>query len=286
MVTFLWALAALLGLVFASGPQPPSNEGVVGATPAPTPTVVSTSVPPALAGAIQGTRGSHVPVSTPTPTPEPRVRAIYAVPADRSVERRFADMINTAVLDVQGWYAGQLDGLTFTVEGPLPQPCSLNNPAEYYAGKDGWWRVITGLQDCAPVEHSSDKHVWVVYVDVPFRCGEPRGELGAGGDGVTILHRGDLDGLSDPENFILCPEEGLPPRSAYGWIGGLAHEIGHAFGLPHPPGCEEDLNTCDYGALMWSGYYWDYPDTYLTNEDKAALRESIFFHHRLRVAGP
>ena len=163
----------------------------------------------------------------------------------------------------------------------VPQVCSLDQPAEYYEGEGGWWRVIDGLQDCAPVAHAADEHVWVIYVDADFRCGELRGELGAGGDGVTILHRGDLDGLSDPENYILCPDEGLPPRSAYGWIGGLAHEIRHAFGLPHPPGCEKDLSPCDYGALMWSGYYWDYPETYLAKDDKATLQGSVYFLHRL-----
>ena len=29
------------------------------------------------------------------------------------------------------------------------------------------------------------------------------------------------------------------------WIGGLAHELGHALGLLHPPGCEEGLASCD-----------------------------------------
>ena len=189
---------------------------------------------------------------------------MYAVPSDRTTERHFADVVNTAIFHVQAWYADQLDGYTFAVQEPVPQVCSLDQPAEYYEGEGGWWRVIDGLQDCAPVAHAADEHVWVIYVDADFRCGELRGELGAGGDGVTILHRGDLDGLSDPENYILCPDEGLPPRSAYGWIGGLAHEIGHAFGLPHPPGCEKDLIPCDYGRAdvvrVLLGLSGDLPD--------------------------
>ena len=190
----------------------------------------------------------------------------------------FVDVVNTAVIHVQRWYASQLDGLTFAVQGPTPQVCSVDEPADYYEGKDGWWRVINGLQRCAPVEHHSDHHVWVVYIDADFDC-SGRGELGRGGDGVTIVHRGDLDGLADPKNYRLCSDQ--TPRGVHGWIGGLAHELGHAFGLPHPPGCDSQLSHCDYDALMWAGYFYDYPNTYLTEDDKATLKASAFFHHYL-----
>ena len=274
---FLWTLAALLGFLFASGPQPPPDEGV-GATPAPLVTVVPTPVPPALAAAIQGRPGSHAPVSTPTPTPMPRVRTIYAVPSDRTKDPHYANAVRDAIVHVQDWYAGQLEGATFEAEEPIPLTCAVEHPAEYYESEHGWRRVIETIQHCAPVRHLSDEYVWVIYIDVGWHC-DGKGELGRGGEGITILTGGDLEGLVSPDEFLPCPDS--LPRSAYGWIGGLAHEIGHAFGLPHPPGCEESLNTCDQGALMWWGYYWDYPETYLTKDDQAALQSSMHFHHRL-----
>ena len=98
-----------------------------------------------------------------------------------------------------------------------------------------------------------------------------------GGRSVTILHRGDLDGLVNP-GLVVC---GSPPRGDRGWEGGLAHEIGHALYLEHPAGCDYGLDHCDTGALMWHGYYWDYPETYFTEEDKTILETSPFINHRL-----
>jgi hypothetical protein len=57
------------------------------------------------------------------------------------------------------------------------------------------------------------------------------------------------------------------------WIGGLGHELGHAFGLPHPPDTVRDAD-----AIMWAGFYGKYPKgCYLTEPDKQMLRHSAFF---------
>jgi hypothetical protein len=60
------------------------------------------------------------------------------------------------------------------------------------------------------------------------------------------------------------------------YIGGLGHELGHTFGLPHPPGCDDGLPTCDENALMWAGYV-SYPDTYLRDDEKQMLLKSPYF---------
>ena len=44
--------------------------------------------------------------------------------------------------------------------------------------------------------------VWVVYPDVDFNC--EGSSLGRGGRGLTMLHRGDLEGLVDPMGHVQC----------------------------------------------------------------------------------
>ena len=221
----------------------------------------------------------------PTPTPEPMVQVIYAIPSDRQHDTRYENAINGAILHVQDWYANQLDGQTFAIADPAPLVCEVEKSANYYEGEGGWDRVIEAVQHCAPVQHWSEEYVWAVYIDSEFDC-QGRGELGRGGAGVVIIHGGDLEGLLDPTNFSLCPA--YPLRGTYGWIGGLAHELGHAFGLDHPSGCDalhalrdadrnaEGPSHCDMNALMWMGFYYDYPKTYFTGEDVAILKSSPF----------
>ena len=88
-----------------------------------------------------------------------------------------------------------------------------------------------------------------------------------------MLPREDLELMQNPGTKVYC--DGTFYRSYGSVLGGLAHELGHTFLVPHPPGCDEGLPTCDYRALMWNGYD-DYPDTYFRDDEKATLRRSPF----------
>jgi hypothetical protein len=55
-------------------------------------------------------------------------------------------------------------------------------------------------------------------------------------------------------------------------MGGLAHELGHTFGLPHPVPCPGGSSD---SAEMCLGYI-TYPNTYLLPADKAILDASPF----------
>ena len=144
----------------------------------------------------------------------------------------------------------------------------MSEAHDFYARGDAWEKVLEGVQTCGPVGYHTD-FLWVVYTDVKEPCDE-QDELGRGGSGLTIMGAGDLEGLTNPGPLFWCGN-GPWPGTLGRWIGGSGHEIGHALGLPHPPGCEEEKPTCDARALMWFGFE-EYPATYLRGDEKAFLR--------------
>ena len=220
-----------------------------------------------------------VPTPSPTPTPAPSVRVIYAIPLDRVYDARYERAIRNALRDIQRWYADQLGGITFAISGTLPQVCFTKEEASYFAGVDGWDRVIDAVQHCDPVEHFSDWHTWVVYIDAGIPCENAETfELGRGGDGVAILDAAELESIIAPKTYRECGRWWLIWPDAR-WEGGVAHELGHAFGLLHPPECNASPGTCKDESLMWNGYVY-YPETFLRDEDAAFLTEMLSRHPR------
>jgi hypothetical protein len=203
--------------------------------------------------------------------PSRPVRVLYVIPYDRAFRSDHAVAVQNAMVDLQGWYRDQLGGQTFTLFSLQPEICRLPRAAEYYAS-DSWSKVFMDVQTCAPVSHSLT-FAWVLYVDIVHACNAP-GRLGAGTTGVTMMPRQDLDGLVGERYFDDCGMEYRYPPSRY--VGGAGHELGHAFGLPHPPGCDAGLSSCDQKALMWLGYI-TYPNSHLRPEEKELLRASPFF---------
>src|SRR5207247_1130284 len=112
---------------------------------------------------------------------------------------------------------------------------------------------------------------WVYYIDADNGCGQVTGTFG----GVALLPANDLRGLTD-QLSVECPPAEPHIRGFCGTVGGLGHELGHAFGLPHPPGCDEGNCSAEaFYSIMFFGYAY-YPDTYFLDEDKERLHESPF----------
>ncbi len=205
---------------------------------------------------------------------EGSVRVLYVVPADKEFRADYSAGISKAIVDVQGWYRRQLDGLTFDIYSVIPEPCHLPENEDYYSYTEVWEKVLRDVQPCAPVVRNDPGFIWALYVDVEEAC-DGFQALGRGGGGLTLLPGYDLALMQNPGTWTFC-DVGTIERSYGSVLGGLAHELGHAFGLPHPPGCDENLPTCDYAALMAYGYEV-YPDTYLRDDDeKVFLRRSPF----------
>lgn len=206
------------------------------------------------------------------------VRMIYAAPTDREFRSDYRDAIRHAVVDLQSWYRGQTGGLTFSIYDTTPEQCRLSETADYY-DQNPWNKVFEGLQHCAPVQRNTTTFAWVVYADLDEVC-DQRGPLGRGGPGLTILHSGGLEGLIGNRLMYYSPcGRGPWPGPVTRFIGGLGHELGHALGLSHPPGCSDGLPTCDRDAIMHLGYTI-YPNTHLRSTDKHALWRSPYIDVR------
>lgn len=201
---------------------------------------------------------------------KPAVHLVYAVPQGVSWNSGDTAGIAEAISSLQGWYLSQV-GKTFSIATGTPILCRLPYPASEYL-VNTWDKVFTDVQPCANATFSSKHADWIVYAAVDHTC-NTAGPVGEGEPGLTILGIQDLNGLVGAP-VSECGESFDYPVNR--WIGGLGHELGHTFGLPHPPGCDAGLSTCDYNALMWAGYV-DYPNTYLRQDEITPLLSSPYF---------
>jgi hypothetical protein len=202
------------------------------------------------------------------------VRVVYAVPQGVSFRDDYRRALQNAFVNLQWWYRDQMGGPVFSMHSMTPDECQLPHDAGYYLD-DTYNKLVADLQPCQPVRRGAANFAWMVYADVLHGC-NPVGRLGVGSLGLALLGRGDLQGLSDSR--IVQSDCGLEGGSAGigRYLGGSALELGHAFGLQHPPGCDAEDPACDRSALMFSGYSI-YPNTYLRDDDKAHLAASPYF---------
>ena len=242
---------------------------------------VATAVEPGNTEIAAGYQGLSVEIPVPVriaPTARGKVRVLYAAPADRPFRSDYSSGISWAMREAQTWFRSQLKGLTFELHDGSPEFCQMPEDSDHYATGDAWDKVVKGVQDCAPVALDTPGISWYVFADVQERCGEPH-ELGMGGNGAAIVPRHDLEVLAGSNPIQGC--KGPVTRSRPSIAAGFAHELAHNFGLPHPPGCDDQLAHCDLDALMSLGYL-EYPDTYLRPGEKEFLMRSRF----LRRTGP
>lgn len=209
----------------------------------------------------------------------PDVRAVYLVPADRTAHPDYAAGIARALLALQEWYAGQLGGPTFRLPAEIVQTVATPHSSSYYgthpAGGfsiDFFYNVVNEGFALTGGQFNDPDHRWLYYVDADVLPGQIGG---AALWGVAELPGADLRGLAGQE-----------PEPVSRWIGGLGHELGHTFGLPHPAACEPVMTAeCPGQALLWTGYL-TYPNAFLLPEDKELLLASPFFSQPAPVSVP
>jgi len=200
--------------------------------------------------------------------------------------------VKRAILEMQAFYQEELGisrskgrkaiGETFKTPLPTVEVVVTPHDSAYYnannqAGQfEFFFRAVTDGFDATGGGFNDPDAVWIYYIDADPACGQGTG----GTSGVALLPANDLRGLVGEPNVPPCIGDPPDTGGVCRWIGGLGHELGHAFGLPHPPGC--DQGTCSaeaFFSLMFFGYTV-YPDTYFLDEDKVRLEASPFFAER------
>lgn len=188
------------------------------------------------------------------------VRVFLITPIDRSFNKNYYDVLKTTALNIQTYYKNQLGGRTFTLNNPVIDTLTGLHSYSWYnsdngsniSGTDprfyGYYNTLYEISKLVSI--NTNLYTYIFYVAAPGG--------GAGSTGQAALGDQDLDGLLSEIN-----------NPVKRWIGGSAHEWGHAFGLPHPA---NQLPT----ALMWTGYTI-YPNCILQQTDKDLLNSNKFF---------
>ena len=193
------------------------------------------------------------------------VRVLYIIPQDRQLNRSYEHAIRKTAGIIQRWYKEQMDGLSYPVTRPVVETFQSDKTAAWFGANNGgisgtdpffynFWNTFTEMQNLVgPSWYDPANTIYMVYIDA-------YGQTGAGFSGFCVLPEHDLMGIA-----------GLDDNPPIQWTGGQAHELGHAFGLPHPDGSAYWNET-----LMGAGYI-GFPDTYLLESDKQTLLASGFF---------
>jgi len=217
---------------------------------------------------------------------EKNVHFVYLVPSDKSVQEVYKVTIENAARHLQKWYADQLgDNRSFTLNSPVVEVYQTTHTTAWYAtnGTDlyrFWFNVTSDGFALTGGRFYDTNDIWVFYIDAIEQCGWGGG---GGAASVAVLPLNDLRGLAGQPLYSPCTGAASPPGPTCRWVGGMGHELGHALGLPHPPGCEDQQPIpCAYYSIMFWGYT-TYPDAYFTDAEKSFLISSPFIKEQTHM---
>jgi hypothetical protein len=210
------------------------------------------------------------------------VHVIYLVPSDRSVQKGYEKRLKRAMENLQIWYRNALStGESFSLAKRIVQVYRTPHTASWYATQPNdcsatlifWCNTLDEGFALTRGMFNDPHNIWVFYIDSDPACGQAVG----GTSGVALLPANDLRGLAGQTTSNVCTGAPEPDQGVNRWVGGLGHELGHAFGLPHPAECDPvQTASCPLQSIMWFGYL-TYPDAFLTDDEKTFLEASPFF---------
>ena len=234
--------------------------------------------------------------------PNYKVQPVIFFPTDYIADQDMVNYLKEKFEEIRQFYLNE-NGVTFTML--RPQVVSGNNDHEWYWCVNQQQGCITDNFEANvirelknkgfPVEedwniYPADKVTWVVAFGGGGYAGGRQYPTGGGfsmlGDaGIYAAKDGSCGKILDyyyspeePNNIKdVCQNTWLPSGKEYGFgIGALGHELGHAFGMPHPDGYS-GTTPQDWEETI-IGNHWNYPNTGLLQQDKDILAQSAFFN--------
>ncbi len=189
---------------------------------------------------------------------------VYLItPKDKKFNPAYFEAVKTCMINLQTWYKVQMgNNKTFVLNPIIVDTLTGRQDSIWYnsyngsfSGSDprfyGYFNAFEEMRLSLGNRFDRSKNVFVVFVAAPGG--------GAGSKGFCAMGDQDLKGL-----LGINTENTNKNR----WIGGIGHEVGHAFDLPHP-------NNQNPQAIMWSGYS-NYPNCILQDSDRTILNASPF----------
>jgi hypothetical protein len=191
-----------------------------------------------------GTTGGDPPTGT--------MRIFYLRPSDVPFDQKYPDGIGKVMVDAQSFYQQQL-GKTFRLNNPIVETVVGEHMRSWYentanGGDKYWWAATNAQQEIARrFNLTVPDRRWMVVSEV---SAEGDGAGGGATGGWVLLCGHDADGGA---NY---------PADKARWVGGMVHELGHAFGLP-------DSTSTDGTCMSASFYGW--PNCTFTQSQKDAM---------------
>lgn len=180
------------------------------------------------------------------------VRVFWLHPSDVAADTIHPDGIAKVMKEVQRYYKQEL-GKTFTLNNPVVEVVTGQRPRSYYENTPQWgekyWYSVANMQIelLDRFKLNAPDNRWILVGEI---SAEGDGAGGGGGNGWVILSQHDADGAAGIGGDMNR------------WYGGMAHELGHALGLP-------DSTSTD-GTPM-SGSFYGYPNTHFSEAQKNGI---------------